>query len=216
MAYTIRAAIDSGIFAKVIVSTDSREIADIAQKYGAEIPFLRPAKFAGDHSPDIDWVKHLLGKLFKKGNVADCFSILRPTSPFRQSETIHRAWRQFLSDNRADSLRAVEKCKQHPAKMWHVDLAANRMKPVLVNPAKHEVPWHSMQYQSLPEVYAQNASIEIAWCRTVLEKGAIAGDEIIPFFTEGHEGFDINRPEDWIVAEHLVEQNHNLLPKVSV
>lgn len=216
MAYTIQAAINSGVFARVIVSTDSREIAGIAQKYGAEIPFLRPAKFAGDRSPDIEWIKHMLGKLFKAGDGADCFSILRPTSPFRQPETIRRAWRQFLSDDQADSLRAVELCRQHPAKMWHVDLAANRMKPVLINPAGHKTPWHSMQYQSLPEIYAQNASLEIAWCKTALEKSTIAGDKIVPFFTEGHEGFDINRPEDWIVAEHLVKQNHNLLPKINV
>lgn len=216
LAYTIRAAIGSGVFTRVIVSTDSRETADIAQKYGAEIPFLRPVKFAGGHSPDIEWVKHLLGELFKESDRADCFSILRPTSPFRQPETIRRAWQQFLSDSRADSLRAVEKCRQHPAKMWHVDLAANRMKPVLVNPAGHETPWHSMQYQSLPTVYAQNASLEIAWCRVPFEHNTIAGAEIRPFFTEGHEGFDINRPEDWIVAEYLIKENPNLLPKINL
>lgn len=216
LAYTIQAAINSGVFSKVVVSTDSRAIADIAKKYGAEIPLLRPAKFAGDQSPDLEWIKHLLSELFKEGNKADCFSILRPTSPFRQPETIRRAWRQFLSDSRADSLRAVEKCKQHPAKMWHVDLAANRMEPVLVNPVRHETQWHSMQYQSLPSIYAQNASLEIAWCKTVFEKGAIAGDEIMPFLTENYEGFDINRPEDWIIAEHLVKQNPNLLPRINV
>lgn len=216
MAYTIRAAIDSGIFTRVVVSTDSREIADIAKKYGAKIPFLRPAKFAGDHSPDIEWVRHLLSKLFKEGNKTDCFSILRPTSPFRQSETIRRAWRQFLSDGQADSLRAVELCRQHPAKMWQIETAANRIKPVMVSPAKHKTPWHSMQYQSLPPIYAQNASLEIAWCKTVLKKSTIAGDEIMPFFTEGYEGFDINRPDDWIIAEHLIKRNPNLLPAINV
>ncbi|MBI2062831.1 MAG: acylneuraminate cytidylyltransferase family protein [Candidatus Yanofskybacteria bacterium] len=216
LAYTIRAAIDSGIFARIIVSTDSRKIADIAKKYGVEVPFLRPVKFAGDHSPDMEWVKHLLGKLFKEGDTVDCFSILRPTSPFRQPETIRRAWRQFLSDNRTDSLRAVEKCKQHPAKMWRVDFAANRMKPVLVNPAKHKVPWHSMQYQSLPEIYVQNASLEMTWCKTIFEKSTIAGDAIMPFFTKGHEGFDINTPEDWVVAEHMIKENPNILAKINV
>lgn len=216
LAYTIRAAIDSGVFARVIVSTDSSEIADIAKKYGAEIPFLRPAKFAGNHSPDIEWVRHLLVELFKKGKGADCFSILRPTSPFRQPKTIRRAWRQFLSNDKIDSLRAVELCRQHPAKMWRIDLTTKRMKPLLVNPARHEVPWHSMQYQSLPEIYAQNASLEIAWCRTALEKGTIAGDDIMPFFTDGYDGFDINRPEDWIIAEHLIKENPNILPKISI
>ena len=60
MAYAIRSAIDSGIFDSVIVSTDSEAYADIARHYGAEVPFLRPTELAGDKSPDIQWIEHLL------------------------------------------------------------------------------------------------------------------------------------------------------------
>ena len=67
-----------------------------------------------------------------------------------------------------------------------------------------EQPWHSTPYQALPLVYVQNASLEIAWTRVVLEKRTIAGEVIVPFITEGHEGFDINDPVDWLVAEQLL------------
>ena len=108
MAYTIAAALDSGIFADVIVSTDSAHYAEIARYYGAEVPFLRPSELAGDVSPDIEWLTYTLKELEQAGRRYDCFSILRPTSPFRLPATIERAWRAFLAQDGVDSLPAVE------------------------------------------------------------------------------------------------------------
>ena len=211
LAYTIAPALESGIFERVIVSTDSEEIAAIAQRYGAEVPFLRPAQFAGDTSPDIEWLEHLLKELQRQGRSWDCFSLLRPTSPFRSVEMIQRAWRLFISQQGVDSLRAVEKCAQHPGKMWIV--RGERMFPLLpFGPA--EQPWHSTPYQALPPVYVQNASLEIAWTRVVFERRTIAGDVIVPFVTEGYEGFDINDQNDWMIAERLIAEGHARLPEI--
>ena len=212
IAYTIAAARQSGVFDAVIVSTDSEEYATIARHYGAEVPFLRPAQFAGDLSPDIEWVEYTLRRLADEGRSYKCFSILRPTSPFRQPETICRAWKEFLQEEGVDSLRAVEKCSQHPGKMWVV--RGRRMTPLLpLSPP--EQPWHSSQYQSLPVVYVQNASLEIAWTRVVFDGHTIAGNVIIPFFTEGNEGLDINAEKDWWYAEHLLVSGDAVLPSVS-
>jgi N-acylneuraminate cytidylyltransferase len=211
IAYTIAAAIESKIFSAVLVSTDSDEIAAIARAWGAEVPGLRPAQFAGDLSPDIEWVEDMLNGLSATGRTYDCFSILRPTSPFRQPETIRRAWAQFSVEEGVDSLRAVERCSQHPGKMWVV--RGNRMTPLLpLSPA--DQPWHSSQYQSLPAVYVQNASLEIAWSRVVFEGRTIAGQVVMPFFTEGYEGFDINQPRDWFMAEELVRSGEARLPQL--
>jgi len=212
IAYSIAAAIQSNIFKAVIVSTDSDRYADIARHYGAGVPFLRPAKIAGDTSPDIEWVAYTLDRLRKDGQEFDCFSILRPTSPFRLPETIQRAWQTFIAQEGVDSLRAVEKCHQHPAKMWVV--RGNRMMPLLpFGPAKQ--PWHSSQYPSLPEVYVQNASLEIARTKVVFEDETIAGNVLIPFFTINYEGFDVNSNYDWNLAEHLVKNDQARLPAVS-
>jgi CMP-N,N'-diacetyllegionaminic acid synthase len=211
IAYTISAALQSEIFSAVIVSTDSELYADIAKYYGAAAPYLRPAELAGDLSPDIKWLEYSLNRLRQDGRKYDCFSILRPTSPFRLPETIQRAWRAFTNEKGVDSLRAVEKCKQHPGKMWVV--RGNRMVPLLpLTPA--EQPWHSSQYQSLPEVYTQNASLEIAWTRVVFEGRTIAGNVLMPFFTEDYEGFDVNSDYDWSLAEHLIDSGQAQLPSV--
>jgi N-acylneuraminate cytidylyltransferase len=211
LAYTISAALESGIFAGVVVSTDDERTASIARHYGAEVPALRPAELARDASPDIEWVEHALDELRRRGQEFVAFSILRPTSPFRQANSIRRAWHAFEARNEADSLRAVEKCRQHPGKMWVLD--GDWIRPLLPN-ANHVRPWHSTPYQALPPVYVQNASLEIAWTRVVRETGTIAGERIVPFFTERHEGFDINDEYDWWLAEEIVRRREAALPVV--
>ena len=212
IAYSIAAALQSKIFKAVIVSTDSQRYADIARHYGAEVPFLRPAKIAGDTSPDIEWVEHTLTQLRNNGQDYEAFSILRPTSPFRLPETIRRAWKDFLAAEGVDSLRAVEKCQQHPGKMWIV--RGSRMMPLLpMGPAQQ--PWHSSQYPSLPEVYVQNASLEIARTGVIFEDKTIAGNVLMPFFTRDSEGFDVNSEYDWQLAEHMVEKGEAKLPNIS-
>ncbi len=213
IAYSIAAALQSGIFKSVIVSTDSEEYAEIARYYGAEVPVLRPEHMAGDRSPDIEWIEFTLTLLKNDGRKYDCFSILRPTSPFRLPETIQRAWTAFSQAEGVDSLRAVEKCQQHPGKMWVV--RGNRMMPLLpLSP--EDLPWHSTQYAALPEVYIQNASLEIAWARVIFEDRTIAGNVVMPFFTEGFEGFDVNKSYDWEYAVHLIDEKQARLPTIPI
>jgi N-acylneuraminate cytidylyltransferase len=211
LAYAIAGARDSGIFSAVACSTDSELYADIARHYGADVPCLRPATMAGDLSPDIEWVEHMLGTLASAGRRFDCFSILRPTSPFRRAETVLRAWAAFTAAPGVHSLRAVEKVTQHPGKMWVI--RGGRLLPLLpLSPPDR--PWHSAQYQALPEVFVQNASLEIAWTRVVAETGTIAGSAIVPFLTEGLEGLDVNSLRDWAWAEQVAREHPEALPAV--
>jgi len=211
IAYTIAAAQQSNIASAVVVSTDSEEIAKIARDYGAEVPFLRPPEFVTSLSPDIEWVSYTLRQLQQLDQTYDCFSILRPTNPFRQATTIQRAWKQFLNEPKVDSIRAAEKCKQHPGKMWVV--RDGRMVPLLPFWSSG-TPWHSRQYQSLPDIYVQNGCLEIAWVRALFETNTIASMTVAPFLTEGAEGFDLNVEDDWVMAERLIRDRSVVLPDV--
>ena len=211
IAYTIAAARTSQVFDAIVVSTDSEAYARTARHYGAEVPFLRDAGLAGSTSPDIEWVLHALDALAEQGRRFDAFSILRPTSPFRKPETIQRAWDRFLAAKGADSLRAVEKVEQHPGKMWVV--RGDRMVP-LMPLTPEDAPWHSQQKAALPEVYVQNASLEIAWTVMAQTSRSIAGQVVVPFFTVGDEGVDINGEQDWWYAEHLIATGKAILPFV--
>lgn len=214
MAYTIAAARASGVFADVVLCTDDPLYAEIGEYYGASVPLLRPAEISTSTSSDIEWVIFMLNRLAEMGLDYELFSILRPTNPFRRAATIAKAFDMLLSAPGADSLRAVSPVSEHPGKMWVV--RGSFMFPLLpLSPP--ESPWHSQQMPSLPRVYKQNASLEIAWTRVArADPPTIAGNAILPFFSEGQDGFDINVPEDLAEAEALIAGGKTELPPIGV
>ncbi|HEX6713074.1 MAG TPA: hypothetical protein VF066_06800, partial [Thermoleophilaceae bacterium] len=142
----------------------------------------------------------------------ELFSILRPTSPFRTGATIKRAWDALVAHgDGADSIRAVELCRQHPGTMWVIE--GDLMRPLLEQPDEGQ-PLHSRQYKSLPPVYAQNSSLEIAWTRVLDDPGDISGRRVVPFLSEGAEGLSIDYFDDVDAAERLIEGGGARLPDV--
>jgi N-acylneuraminate cytidylyltransferase len=208
VAYAIASARESGIFDRIVCSTDSGKIAEVAQRYGADVPFLRPAKFATATSPDIEWITHTLEHLDQH---YDLFAIVRATNPFRGPDVLRRGLEQLLATPEADSIRAVELVKQHPGKMWVIE--GKTMRPLL-DQSQLASAWHAGQYQALPEVYAQNSALEIAWTRVVSQTGTREGRVVAPYLTEGYEGFNIDDEEDWERARRLLDAGLATLPEV--
>ncbi len=200
LAYAIATAQQSRVCERVVVSTDSEEIADVARWYGAEVPFLRPAEFATSTSPDIEWIEYTLERLPEQ---YDLFAIVRATNPFRGPDVVRRGLEQLLATPEADSIRAVELVKQHPGKMWQLADDGRTMQPLL-DQSQLDVAWHAGQYQALPSVYHQNSALEIAWTRVVTDTGTREGRVLAPFLTEGLEGFNVDDEADWARAEALV------------
>jgi CMP-N,N'-diacetyllegionaminic acid synthase len=210
IAYAIETALQSGVFERVVVSTDSDEIADVARWYGADVPFLRPPEYATATSPDIEWLAFTLPRL---DETYDLFALVRATNPFRGPAGVRRGLEQLLATPEADSLRAVELVKQHPGKMWTLAEDGRTMTPLLEQ-GHLDAAWHAGQYQALPPVYVQNSALEIAWTRVVTEDGTREGRVVAPFFTEGYEGFNVDDEEDWERAERLVASGAAALPAV--
>lgn len=208
IAYAIVSAVNSKIFDKIIVSTDSPRYAKIANYYGAEVNHLRPKKISTSLSSDYQWINHEVELLKKKGMSFTHFFILRPTSPFRTKKTIIRAWKLFLKIKKTDSLRALEMSKLHPGKMWVIK--KNYMIPLIKRKIKNQ-PYFNSQFASLPPFYVQNACLEISKMQVLEKYKTITGKKIIPFFTKKHEGFDINYPNDITRAKTLVKKNKKLL-----
>ena len=212
IAYAIGAARASGVFERVVVSTDSEETAEIARWYGAKVPFLRPPELATSTSPDIEWLTFTLERLEE---AYDLFAIVRPTSPFRGPETVRRASEQLLATPEADSIRAVELVKQHPGKMWLLGDDGRTMRPLL-DQSHLDVAWHAGQYQALPRVYVQNSALELAWTRVVAATGTREGRVVAPLLTDELEGFSIDYDEDWERAEDLVRRGEASLPQIDL
>ena len=210
LAYAVETALQSGVFERVVCSTDSEEVAAVARWYGADVPFLRPAEYATSTSPDIEWLGSTLERL---DEAYDVFAIVRATNPFRGPAVVRRGLEQLLATPEADSLRAVELVKQHPGKMWVLADDGRTMRPLL-DQSHLDVAWHAGQYQALPPVYVQSSALEIAWTRVVPETGTREGRVVTPFFTEGHEGFNVDDEDDWERAERLLASGATSLPAV--
>jgi CMP-N,N'-diacetyllegionaminic acid synthase len=208
IAYAIATARQAGIFDRVVCSTDSTEIADAARRYGADVPFLRPSELATATSPDIEWITDTLERLDER---YDLFAIVRATNPFRGPDAFRRGLEQLLATPEADSIRAVERVKQHPGKMWLIE--GKTMRPLL-DQSHLDVAWHAGQYQALPEIYVQNSALEIAWTRVVSQTGTREGRVVAPFLTKGYEGFNVDDEEDWERAKALVDTGAATLPEV--
>lgn len=195
----IQWTIEAAILAKaahVIVSSNDTWTLAFADNEGCETHIRKP-EHATDDAPDFLWVNDLREMID-----TPYFAICRPTSPFRTASTIRRGFAALLG-SRADSIRAVSRVTSpHPAKMWRIERGL--LRPVLGGCHPDGTPYHSSPTQSLPEVYQQNASLEMA-CTSVIEATkTISGYRIAPFLTDDLESFDINTETDFADAERLV------------
>lgn len=206
--WTIQAAKDSGVFSDVCVAIDE-PMNTLDWPENTSIYWRMPVP---DDQPDIEWVREFLAS-YKN---YEAFAILRPTSPFRTADTIRRAYARFQTQE-VHSMRAVQPVKEHPGKMWTLGPTGHPMVPLLHRGVLKDdpTPWHSMPMQSLPPIYVQNASLEMAWSWVVPAFGTISGTKVAPFFTEGYEGFDLNTMDDWHEAERLIQEEKVALPTLA-
>jgi N-acylneuraminate cytidylyltransferase len=208
IAYSIAAGLAAETVSRVIVSTDDEEIAAIAQRYGAETPFLRPAEDArgrslsADNTPDLPVFQHALEWLDEhEGYQPEIVVQLRPTSPLRRVWHIDQAVYQLLEHPEADAVRTVCVPFQNPFKMWRIS-PEGFMQP-LVETSYPEP--YNMPRQLLPEVYWQTGYVDAAWADTILSKNSMTGERILPLIIDPSEWIDIDSPDDWRRAERLLE-----------
>lgn len=206
MAHTIIPAVASQLFADIIVTSDSDKYLEIAKKYGA-IPIKRPMELSQGDITGVEWIEHTLIEMQKQGKEYNVFCILRPTNPFRTAYTLQKACFKFenlsgMNYARTDfSMRAVEKCKQHPCKMW--TLYGSKIIPIFGSP---EMKLYTQPYHKLSPVLVQNGSLEMGFVETIFDRKSITETVIYPFFTGDYEGFDINNEDDYWTAQFIYEK----------
>ena len=200
IAYSITAALFCRYASRVVVSTDSREIAEIAKRYGAEVPFLRSPELAIDTSRDIEFCQHVL-KHIDGAERYGYIVILRPTSPIRPYGFIDAGILKLMDAPDADSLRTVTDAPATPYKMWH--RRGGRLTPVLSDPDIPEA--YNAPRQELPQVYWQTGHLDVIR-RETIEKGSITGGYVLPQYIAPKYCVDIDTPEDFEKAERVYRQ----------
>ena len=202
IAFSVRAGLAAESVSRVIVSTDDDEIAEIGREFGADIPFLRPEELSRDDTPDLPVFQHALDWLRINEEYQPQMVVqLRPTSPFRRKEHINQAVWRLLERPEADSIRTVCIPFQNPYKMWRVD-ADGFMQPLITTNITEP---YNLPRQALPEVFWQTGYVDAAWKETILEKGSMTGESILPLVIGAEEWIDIDSPDDWSRAERLFE-----------
>ena len=189
--FSIKTSLSSKLIDRTLISTDSIKIAKLAKKYGCEVPFLRPKKYAGDRSTDYEVFKNLSEQLKKQKELPHYFVHLRPTSPIRNVKIIDLAIKKIIHSNNYDSLRSLSVSKESPYKMWLKN--KNFIKPIIS--FKKFKDSHSIPRQILPLSYWQNGYVDIIKSSTILKKRSISGNKIFPFIIK-KETMDIDYLED--------------------
>jgi N-acylneuraminate cytidylyltransferase len=192
IAYSILQAQESKRITRVIVSTDDDEIAEVARQWGAEVPFMRPAEYAQDLSPDIDVFRHCIEWLRDHEQYTPEMIVhLRPPGPVRRVEHIDEAIGMLIDHPDADALRSVSMATQTPYKMWHFT-PEGTMEPVL---RLEGVPdSQSIPRQRLPIAYWQNGYVDVVRPRAIMEYQSMWGRRVIPYLVED-DLFEIDYPE---------------------
>lgn len=199
IAYSIAAALHTPLIDRVIVSTDDPEIAKIAERWGAEVPFLRPEELAQDHTTDLPVFQHTIKWLEDhEGYKPDIIVQLRPTSPFRPTGSIENAI-HVLTEGQFDSVRSITPSGQNPYKMWKIK--DKEIAPIL--PSEFEEPYN-MPRQKLPPTYWQTGHIEVIHRDTIIEKNSMTGSSVAPFIIESRYSIDLDTHEQWLLAEYAI------------
>lgn len=184
LAYSIETALNTGLFDEVMVSTDDEEIAEIAKKYGATVPFLRSAKNADDFAPLPDVINEVLDCYDKKYKYVCC---ILPTAPLLKSSTLTEGL-ELLKNSEFDTIRPVVKFgfPIQRAFMLTSDSALQWFTP------EHA----KSRSQDLEEAYHDAG--QFYWMKGEIglrsdKKGAIVVDEV--------DVQDIDTMQDWKMAE---------------
>lgn len=192
--YTIKAALSSRSLNRTLVSTDSSEIADIAEAYGAEVLFLRPAELAQDDTPRLPVVRHAVRYLEQtEGYKADIIVTLQPTSPLRRSEHIDAAV-EMLASTEADSVVSVCKAEHSPYWMRRV-VEGGRLIPILPESEQYT------RRQDLPVAYRINGAVYAETYSAVFDETKRAKTDIRALVMEKQDSIDIDEESDFRVAE---------------
>lgn len=206
IAYAVLAGKLAGNIDRVIVSTDSQDIAATAASYGAEVPFLRPTELAGDKSTDLEFFQHAI-RWFQEqeGGAPDYWVHLRPTTPLRDATLVEAAISQICASPEATSLRSVHEMAESPHKVFQMEgLFLAGFFPDDPRPEYYNLP-----RQSFPKAYYPNGYVDIIKTSHVLTTGTLHGPRILGFVTPVTA--EVDCPEDFDYLEFQVAHKPNPL-----
>ncbi len=189
------------LFYKIVVSTDSKKIAKLSKKLGAEVPFIRPKIISKDTTPTLPVIKHCIDFIEKKDKVhIDWIIILQPTSPLRNALDIKKVI-NIMKNNICDSVVSVKKViKSHP--VFLRILKKNYLKPYLLNNKFFR------RQDVKSNIYKTNGSIYLTKRNVIFKNknNLVYGKKVIPYFMNAKNSVDIDNEIDFKYCEFILNE----------
>jgi N-acylneuraminate cytidylyltransferase/CMP-N,N'-diacetyllegionaminic acid synthase len=201
IAWTIDAALKSKYIDKTIVSTDDKEIADISTKYGAEVPFIRPAHLSTDTASSIDVVFHAVEFLKKNNEQYDIVILLQPTSPLRTTKDINKALEMLNNKTKA----VISVCETDHPPLWSNTLPEDHSMKDFIRP---EI--KNKRSQDLPKFYRLNGAIYISEVNYLKINNGFLGEQTKAFIMPRERSIDIDSLLDFILVKEVIKHGIDL------
>ena len=200
--YPIKAAKKSKLIDEVVVTTDSKKIANISKNYGANVPFLRPRKFSTDSAKSFDAINHCLNFFFKKKKFYDYFVLLEPTSPFTSTKDIDKGINKLIKNHKiADSLVTVTKVEQS-----HPNFLSRIKKNNLITPYQTKN-FNFKRRQDLSRLYYFDGSLYISDVKTYLKKETFNHKKTLAMELPKYKSMEIDDLTDLKLASLILSKN---------
>ncbi|MFA5292239.1 MAG: acylneuraminate cytidylyltransferase family protein [Phycisphaerae bacterium] len=195
IGWTVEQAKGSSYIDDIVVSTDAREIAAVAEKFGGRVPFLRPESLAQDDTPSIDVVINLLKQLEQtEKNLPDFVVLLQPTSPLRTSADIDAAFEMLLANKSANAVVSVAEVSENP---YSMKMLTNQ--GFINNFITHGKEYHRRQDE--PAVYKLNGAIYICRTDVLLQSKIFLPEKTLGYIMPKDRSIDIDDIVDFKLAE---------------
>lgn len=199
LARAVRAGQEAGCVDRILVTTDSEDLAAIGAWAGADVPFLRPAELARDDTPMLPVMQHAVRHVLEGGWEPDLVLLLQPTAPFRRVEDLRTAVARLWSEEGADSIVSVERVPAHFSPHFVMKVEEGRLLPFLPDGLR------VTRRQDAPPAYTRNGQFYVTRTACLMEGNSIYGDRCIPYETT-HPAANLDTLEDWAEAEKLAAE----------
>ncbi len=198
LLWSVEHGLASSYVDNVVVSTDSREFAEIAKKGGAEVPFFRPEYLASDTAASIDVMLHAVDFLEARGDLYDILVLLEPTSPLRKPEDIDKALEALCSHPHAESIVAISLTEgQHPVFLMH------KMQNDFLQSYKAD--FRALRRQEIPPLYFLTGTVYASFIDSLRRNRGFCHDKTLGYEVPKNQSFEIDDADDFIICEALLK-----------
>ena len=191
LAYAIEAAKEAGIFDEIMVSTDSEEIAEVARKYGVNVPFMRSEKTSNDFSTTFDVLEEVVNEYNKLGKFFDELCCIYPCVPFLTSKSLRESYKA-MNEAKSDALQPV--CRYPAPVEW-----AMKIEKGLLIPNDREA--QKIRSQDLTPKYFDVGMFYFCKTDVMLSEKTLVPLKTSAYIIDESECQDIDTPYDWKLAE---------------